>query len=203
MKERLSIELVKIKKEFENLIKKQGKQKIITYLYIIFSLMAITVFGLFAIAPTASTISELHKEKDDGEFTLEQLGIKNQALQKLSSEYGNVEPVLDKIYAAIPSSPKIPEVIRKIEILANRNSLAVQNLSTGAIELYPTSRPGTQIFSYTINVSALGTETSINTFIQELINTDRIISVERLNSGISENNLFSTTITGRAYFIKE
>ena len=203
MKEKLSIEILKIKKEFAKLIKKQGKQKIIIYLYVIFSLMAVTVFGLFAIAPTASTISELHKEKDDGEFTLEQLKIKNQALQRLSSEYQGVEPSLDKIYAAIPTSPKIPEMIRKIEILANRNSLAIQNLSTGPIELYPASRPGTQIFSYTINVSALGTETSINTFIQELINTDRIISIERLNSGIAENDLFSTTITGRAYFIKE
>lgn len=203
MKDQLIIELNKIKKEFSALIKKQGKEKIIIYLYVIFSLMAVTIFGLFAIQPTLSTISELHKEKEDGEFTLKQLQTKNQALQRLSSEYQNVEPGLGKIYTAIPTTPKIPELIRKIEIISNRNSLSIKNLTTGAIELYPTTRSSSKLFSYTINLTATGTEASINTFIQELIKLDRIISIERLSTGTAENNLFSTTITGRAYFIKE
>lgn len=203
MKERIIIELIKIKKEFNSLIKKQGKQKIIAYLYVIFSLAAVTFFGLFAIQPTLSTISELHKEKEDGEFTLQQLKTKNQSLQRLSSEYQQIETDIEKLYEAIPTSPKIPELVRKIEILTNTNNLAIQSLTTGAIELYPTTRAGAQLFSYTINISAIGTEGSINSFIQELINIDRIISIERLSSGTAEQGLFSTTITGRAYFIKE
>lgn len=203
MKEKLKIELLKIKKEFYSLIKKQGKQKIIIYLYVIFSLAAVTFFGLFAIQPTLATISELHKEKDDGELTLQQLRTKNQSLQRLSSEFNQIEPDIDKVYEAIPTSPRIPELVRKIEILANTNNLALETLNTGAIELFPTTRAGTQLFSFTINISAVGTETSINSFMQELINIDRIISIERLSSGTAENKLFSTTIIGRAYFIKE
>ena len=203
MKERLKIELLKIKKEFYSLVKKQGKQKIITYLYVIFSLAAVTFFGLFAIQPTLATISELHREKDDAEFTPQQLKTKNQSLQRLSGEYQQIEPDIDKLYEAIPTSPKVPELVRKIEILSNTNNLAIKSLTTGAIELYPTKRAGTQLFSYTVNISAIGSESSINTFIQELINIDRIVSIERLSSGTAENNLFSATITGRAYFIKE
>lgn len=108
MKERLKIELLKIKKEFYSLVKKQGKQKIITYLYVIFSLAAVTFFGLFAIQPTLATISELHREKDDAEFTLQQLKTKNQSLQRLSGEYQQIEPDIDKLYEAIPTSPKVP-----------------------------------------------------------------------------------------------
>ena|SRR3989344_6772369 len=203
MKERLKIELLKIKKEFYSLVKKQGKQKIITYLYVIFSLAAVTFFGLFAIQPTLATISELHREKDDAEFTLQQLKTKNQSLQRLSGEYQQIEPDIDKLYEAIPTSPKVPELVRKIEILSNTNNLAIKSLTTGAIELYPTKRARAQLFSYTVNLSAIGSESSINTFIQELINIDRIVSIERLSSGTAENNLFSATITGRAYFIKE
>lgn len=203
MRERLEIELIKIKKEFYSLIKKQGKQKIITYLYVIFSLAAVTFFGLFAIQPTLATISELHKEKADGEFTLEQLKIKNQSLQKLNSEFQQIEPDINKAYEAIPTSPKIPELIRKIETLTNKNNLAIESLTTGAIELYPTTRAGVQLFSFTVNISAVGIESSINTFTQELINIDRIISIERLSSGTTEDRLFATTIIGRAYFIKE
>jgi len=203
MKEKLKIELIKIKKEFYSLIKNQGKQKIITYLYIIFSLAAVTFFGLFAIQPTLATISELHKEKDDGEFTLQQLKTKNQSLQRLSSEFQQIEPDINKVYEAIPTSPKIPELIRKIETLANKNNLAIKSLTTGAIELYPTTRAGVQLFSFTVNISAVGIESSINIFTQELVNIDRIISIERLSSGTAEDRLFSTTIIGRAYFIKE
>ncbi len=203
MKERLKIEIIKIKKEFHSLVKKQGKERIIASLYIAFSLAAITIFGFFAIGPTLSTISELHKEKEDGEFTLEQLKIKNQALQRLSSEYQMIQADIDKVYAAIPTSPKIPELVRKIEIMSNRNNLAIQDLRTGSIELYPTTRTGTQIFSYTLTVSVVGSELSINAFTQELINIDRIISIERLSTGTAERDLSSTTLTGRAYFIKE
>ncbi len=130
MKERLKIELLKIKKEFYSLVKKQGKQKIITYLYVIFSLAAVTFFGLFAIQPTLATISELHREKDDAEFTLQQLKTKNQSLQRLSGEYQQIEPDIDKLYEAIPTSPKVPELVRKIEILSN-----------GGIEGYPPHAP--------------------------------------------------------------
>ncbi len=203
MKDRIIVEINKIKKEFYSLVKNQGRQKIITYLYVIFSLVAVTVFGLFAINPTLATISELHKEKDDGEFTLNQLRAKNQTLQKLGVQYQQIEVDLDKVFTAIPSSPKIPELIRKIEILANRNNLAISSLNTGAIELFPTSRTGTPLFSYTVNVSSTGTESSINAFVQELINLDRTLTIERLSSGKAERNLFSVTITGRAFFIKE
>lgn len=203
MKEQITAEINKIKKEFYVLVKEQGKQKIITYLYFIFSLAAVTIFGFFAIAPTLSTISDLHKEKDDGEFTLKQLKTKVQSLQKLSSQYQLLESDLDKLYEAIPTSPKIPELIRKIEFIANKHNLVIQSLTTGPIELYPTTRTGTQLFSYTVNISTVGTESSINAFTQEVINFDRMLSIERLNSGKAEKKLFSTTIIGRAYFIKE
>lgn len=203
MKDKLKFEILKIKKEFGLLIKKQGKDRIITYLYIIFSLAAVTVFGVFAIQPTLSTISELHKEKDDGEFTLQQLKVKNQSLQKLGAQLQQIESDVELVYEAIPTSPQIPELVRKVEILTNQNNLAIEGLTTGAIELYPTTRAGTQLFSFTINISAVGTESSINAFIQELINIDRMISIERLSTGTAEQGLFSANITGRAYFIKE
>lgn len=203
MKDKIKTEIDKVRKEFLLLVKKQGRQKIIAYLYIIFSLLAVTVFGAFAIQPTLATISELHKKKDDGEFLLQQLKTKNRSLQNLSSQYQQMEPELEKVYSAIPTTPQIPELIRKVEILANRNNLVLQNLNTGPIELYPTTRTTIQLFSYTVNISAVGTESSINAFIQELINIDRIISIERLSSGTAEEELFSATIIGRAYFIKE
>jgi len=201
--EKIKGQIKNIKKEFADLIRKQGKQKVITYLYVIFSLFAVTIFGVFAINPTFSTISELHKEKEDAQLTLEKLETKNQSLQRLNGEYQQIEGRLDSVYAAIPASAKIPELTRKIEVLANRNNLAIESLNTGAIEIFPANRSTSPLFSYTITVSVLGVEADINSFLQDVINFDRILSIERVTSGKAERDLFSATITGRAFFIKE
>lgn len=202
MKEKLTFELKKIKKEFVHLLEKQGKQKVILYLYIIFSLIAISIFGAFAIGPTLATISELRKEKEDAELTLDQLITKNQSLQKLGAQYETISGQIDSVYAAIPTSPKIPELTRKIEVIANKNSLTIDNLNTGSIEIFPAKRSGSPLFSYSINVTVIGTESDINSFIQEFINFDRILSIDKISSGEFERGLFSATITGRAFFIK-
>ncbi len=203
MKERLTRELKRLRHEFQNAVNAYGKDKIIIYLYLIFSLIAITVFGLFAIRPTLATISELHKEKADSKETLDKMTEKNQNLQILAAHYQQIQSKLETVYRAIPTSPKIPELTRKIEVLANRNNLAIQSLSTGAIELYPAVRANSSLFSYTVTINVLGDESDINTFTQEFISFDRLISIDRITSGSAERGLFSATITGRAFFIKE
>jgi len=203
MKERIISEILKIKREFYDTLKKQGEQKIIAYLYIIFSLIAITIFGLFAIRPTLSTISELQKEKKDSEFTLEQLEIKNQALQKLSAEYRLLEPKLDSVYLAIPKSSQIPDLARKFEVVANGNNLFIEALTTGPIEIFPAVKSNPPLFSYNITITVIGNNTDINSFIQDIVNIDRMLSIDRISSGKAERNQYTATLTGRAFFFKE
>ena len=58
----------KIKAEIKSLIDKgnailsasQNRQRVTAYLYIIFSLFALSFFGIFAIGPTITTISNLN-----------------------------------------------------------------------------------------------------------------------------------------------
>ena len=52
---------------------KQNKQRATAYLYVIFSLLAFSFFGIFAIGPTVTTISDLNKKYNEEKIALKEL----------------------------------------------------------------------------------------------------------------------------------
>lgn len=200
----------KLKQEIKDLIAKSNeylntgdKQKTTAYLYVIFSLLALSFFGLFAIGPTITTISQLNKQYEEDKVALKQLQDKNAALKSLSAEYVNIQSDLGLIDNAIPQAPKVAELTRQLEVLATNNNLVVQKLDTGLMELYPVKNTNSPLFSFTISLNVTGLEVDVNNFLQELINMGRIIGIERLSTGKQQDNSFSASITGRAFFYKE
>jgi len=201
----------KIKAEIKGLIDKgnamlnasQNKQRVTAYLYIIFSLFALSFFGIFAIGPTITTISNLNKQLEEDKSALKQLQDKNAALKSLGAQYLELEPQLDLIENAIPQSSKVADISRQLELLTIKHNLIVQKLDSGLMELYPAKNANSPIFSFLFSVGVSGNEQDINAFIGDLINMGRIIGIEKLTTGKQQNNLFSASITGRAFFYKE
>lgn len=181
----------------------QNRQKTIAYIYIIFSLIALSGFGLFAIGPTITTISDLHKQLEENKEALKLLEQKNSALRSLSSQYIDIQPELNLIEKAIPKKASIATITRQLELLATKNGLTVQKLDTGLFEIYPARNPNTSIFSFTFSLGVSGGESNINKFIEEIISMERIISIEKLTTGGDSNSGRSASITGKAFFYKE
>ncbi len=200
-----------IKEEIKNLIAKsnavlrasQNRQRVVAYLYIIFSLFALSFFGLFAIRPTLTTISDLNKKLDEEKLTLKQLQEKNAALKSLSAQYIDIEPDLGLVDNAIPQSPQIAQLVRQIEVLTKQFNLTVKKIDTGLMELYPARNATSSIYSFSFSVSVSGNEKDVNAFIGEVINMGRMVGIERLSTGKKLDNVYSSTITGRAFFHKE
>ncbi len=201
----------KLKTEIKSLIDKgnamlnasQNKQRVTAYLYIIFSLFALSFFGIFAIGPTITTISNLNKQLEEDKSALKQLQDKNAALKSLSAQYLEIEPQLELIENAIPQSSKVADISRQLELLTVKHNLIVQKLDSGLMELYPAKNTNSPIFSFLFSIGVSGTEQDINAFIGDLINMGRIIGIEKLTTGKQQNNQFSASITGRAFFYKE
>ena len=201
----------KIKAEIKSIIDKgnamlnasQNKQRVTAYLYIIFSLFALSFFSIFAIGPTITTISNLNKQLEEDKSALKQLQDKNAALKSLSAQYLEIEPQLELIENAIPQSSKVADISRQLELLTVKHNLIVQKLDSGLMELYPAKNTNSPVFSFLFSVCVSGTEQDINAFIGDLINMGRIIGIEKLTTGKQQNNQFSASITGRAYFYKE
>src|SRR3989344_8503364 len=94
-------------KYFEYLpdLKKEKTQK---YSSIIFSLISLSFFGLFAINPTLSTIAKLKKELSDAKFVDSELAEKIANLSSLQEKYNIVEQDIPFVLAAVPKNPQIP-----------------------------------------------------------------------------------------------
>lgn len=178
----------------------KNKQRAVAYMYIILSLFTLAAFGIFAIGPTITTISQLNKQYEENADVLKALEQKNTNLQKLNSEFIAVEPELNLLDKAIPLTPKVTELTRQIEIIATRNNLSVVKLDSGLVELYPTKNANNPVFSYTFAVTVDGTERDINKFVQDVINMERIIGIERLTTGKQLKQAFTATVVGRAFF---
>lgn len=200
----------KIKEELKLLIAKgnaalnagQNRQKATAYLYIIFSFIALTFFGIFAIGPTLTTISDLNKQFEEKKVALKLLEDKNAALRSLSAQFNEIQQDLTLIDSAIPQSPQIGELTRQLEVLSVKNGLIMQKLDTGLMELFPAKNLNSPIFSFTFSVNVTGSEQDINRFISDVINMERIVGIDKLTTGKKLDNVYTASIIGKGYFIK-
>lgn len=181
----------------------QNKQKTTAYLYVIFSLLALSFFGLFAIGPTISTITDLNKKYEQEKVALKELQDKNNALKSLSAQYIDIQSDLPLIDNAIPQSAKVAQLTREIENLTIENNLTVKKLDTGLLELYPTKNVNDPTFSFTFTLGVEGAEKDVDQFIAQIVNIGRIIGIDKLQAGQQQaSNSYAVSLTGRVYFYR-
>lgn len=176
------------------------RQKFVAYMYLALTLFTVSFFSIFAILPTLSTISTLRKQYADNQVVYDSLTTKLQNLQTLESLYAQHATQIAFVNEAIPSTAQIPTVIRKIETLAQKNSLFISGIDTGTIEYFPTAKKTPPLYSYTVNMRLVGSTENINSFIAEVVNFDRILSIDTIGSGRTNTNSSEVSITGRVFF---
>lgn len=200
-----SLKVINIKKYNVSNLKGRDKKRVIAYLYIIYTLVAISFFGLVAINPTLSTISNLKKEYEDEQLVEQALSSKISAMSKLNFQYLQIKSSIDSVYQAIPKSPEIPTFERQVEIIAQRDNFNLSSFSFGALELYPDKDKTLYTVNFNIGGSALN-ETDLDNFINDLTNLSRIIRIDNLNitynKSAQTSNPFTISIIGKIYFNK-
>ena len=196
-----------IENQIKNLMQKyvggisdEQRKKIISYSYIILTLFTLSFFGLFAITPTLSTISNLNRQYADDKVVLDGLNLKLSNLQLLDAQYTQIQPDLPLIYEAIPQNTQIPQLTRQLENIGATSNVQVRKLSFGTVEIYPDIKNGL-IYSYTFTIEVdAANQNDIYTFIGNIINFDRIIGIDRVVTGQSEEGRSTVQVTGRAFF---
>lgn len=187
-------------KKYPDLFRFAERQKFISYLFIILTLFTVSFFGIFAIMPTLSTIANLNKQKADNELMFEKLKTKLLNMQKLDALYTENEEKIQRVDTAIPPSAQIPTVVKKIESLAQKNNLFISEIQTGDIAVFPTVEKTPPLYSFTLSLSLVGDSEDINSFLTDIINFDRIIGIETIGSGTTNESRSEVVITGRAFF---
>lgn len=184
--------------EFLPDFKEEKTQKFTT---LIFTLIALSFFGLFAINPTISTITELNRQLEDSRFVDQKLGQKISSLTVLQQKYTNLQPDLPIILNAIPKDSEVPLFAAQIQSVANNSNITIDSFQTFEVEISKNPNPR-QYSSFAFALTAEGTYNDLSNFLSNLSNMQRVAGIDTLSltkrSGIS--NSLQLTLKGKTFF---
>lgn len=182
------------------LVQRLSSQKFVFYLYVIFTLLVVSFFGVIVIRPTLLTIFTLRDEYTENEQTLAELDAKLSAIAALKAQQKQLASELGALDMVIPTTPEIPQLVRKIETLAQNNDVSLSRIEIGNIEVFPNNRADSPFFTFNFNMGVRGNVVNLNDFLSDLIQFDRLISIDRVSGGAVTDGDTEYVIVGRSYF---
>jgi len=203
LKYNISNFFTKIKKEkylgFLPDLKKEKTQK---YSSIIFSLVSLSFFGIFAINPTLSTIAKLKKELSDTKFVEEQLTKKISNLSSLQEKYSIVEKDIPIVLAAVPENPQVPLLIGQMQTVAKDAGVEITNLQSFEVDVSDSSSNQKKYSAFSFSIVVQGNYENLIYFISTLSSMERVISLDTLsiNRQGNQSGILKLGIKGMAYF---
>lgn len=96
-------------------------------LALIFSLLTVSFFGIFAIKPTLVTIAELMRTIKDKEAVNSQLQAKIEALTIAESNYRKIKPKFEKLEKMLPQKVLFLRLAGEINLLAWENEVVLDS----------------------------------------------------------------------------
>lgn len=106
-------------------------------LELVFTILAVVVFALFAIRPTIQTMGKLIKELEDKEALYQKLNQKVAALESVSSQYQLNQERLQILDEVIPPTPRFEEALTIIEKIASEGQLTIISLQAKEVPKEP------------------------------------------------------------------
>lgn len=199
----IGIVLKKIKnnKYFE-LLPDLKKEKTKKYSSIIFSLISLSFFGIFAINPTLSTIAKLRKELSDTKFVDEQLVKKIANLSSLAEKYNIVEKDIPIVLEAVPKNPQVPLLMAQIQAVAKESGVEIINLQSFEVDVPGSSNNQKKYSAFSFSTGVQGNYENLTNFISTLSSMKRVISLDTLSINRKDNQpgILELDIKGMAYF---
>lgn len=178
--------------------KEEKTQKFTT---IVLTLVAVIFFGLFALSPTLSTIAQLQKELSDDQAVDQALQTKINNLSTLQDKYAQIEQDIPVVLSAIPQKPDVPLVMAQVQALMNKYNLTLTTFQTNQV-VADTNLPPKKFYSYNFNFSADGNYSDISSFLSDVTNFQRILTVDSLTVTKKSDigNSLQVSIRGTVYF---
>ncbi len=156
------------------------------YTTIIFSFLAISLFGWYAIRPTMQTIFELKRQIADKTEIDKKMEEKISALIEAQAAYEEIQPSVPVIASALPPVPDPIRAVRQVKILAEESQVTLINVSVPALPLDPPSSPSASpksssgVSEYVMTITASGSYPSIKNFLTEILNLRRVMQLESI-----------------------
>ncbi|MDP2637480.1 MAG: type 4a pilus biogenesis protein PilO [Candidatus Levybacteria bacterium] len=175
------------------------------FIGIALTLIALSLFGLFAISPTISTILKLQKEFSDSQIVYNELDSKIKNLSLLRQEYSGIQNDLPIVTDAIPNIPNTHILLAQIQGAAQQSNVNINKLQNFEVEIIKNSEGAERkpYYSFSFSAAGEGSFENINNFVSTIANMQRVIDVEVFtisNTSIKNSQSLDFNIQGVAFF---
>jgi len=184
--------------EMFSIFKNEQNQKLTN---IVFTLIAISLFGMFAINPTLSTIVKLKKELTDNKFVVHSLEEKIKNLSTLRQKYVDIQEDIQYALDAVPERPEVPLLMAQIQSVAKNTNIRISNLQNLAVELFGKAQEKKH-YSYSFSLNGSGNFEDISAFFSKIVNMQRVVSISTFSIDKAEDKTGALrfSLQGTAYY---
>lgn len=167
----------------------------------IFTLLALSLFGIFAIEPTLSTIIGLKKQLADSQYVKTQLTTKINNLSQLQQQYTVFTPQLPVLLNAIPQTPQVTQLTGQVASIAQQAGVTITSFRINQVQLTQNQIPVDSVSSYVFYIEAQGDYPSIDRFLSGLTDFDRVVTIDSISINQDQNiNTLDLLVQARAFF---
>lgn len=156
------------------------EEKVQTYATLILTILACMFFGIFAISPTLSTISELKKTLEDNKYLDQQLQKKIANMTLLDQAYLTISPQLPTLYSAVPKTADLTKLTGELRAVALKNNVTLAQLQTQSVELAAHKKEASTLREIPIIISVQGKLSDMQAFYADIVSIERIITIGSL-----------------------
>lgn len=184
--------------------KYKERQDLKMFLEVLLSLLTISLFSLFALRPTIVTIAELIKEIEAKRETLAIMEEKVNNLTAAQRLYDQERSRIELLTTSIPEEPLPQRLVRQIEGLSAKHTVAILGMSVKETPLMPLPKKEQSDVVFSLNTTA--NYSSLVTFLEDLEKTRRPIKIVSLGLGttvIDVGKVLNLTVTGQTPFFVE
>jgi Tfp pilus assembly protein PilO len=164
-----------------------NKPKNRIYTAIIFSFLAISLFGWYAIKPTIQTIITLRREIADKTEVNDKLEQKITTLIAAQAAYQEIQSQISIIDEAIPPNPEALDAVFQIRNLVNNTSATTSALTSSGVPFTipksttPTTNNANNFVPFSLSTTVAGTYGSLENILSNLNNFRRMVVVDNFS----------------------
>lgn len=186
-------ELHRYRRYYQSIEGLAGKPKARAYTTAIFSFLAVSLFGWYAIRPTLQTILYLRKEIEDTQRVNQQMEEKIGKLIEAHTAYQRVQDDLPSLKEALPDAPEALTAIGQIRNIAIIRGASISAIASSQTPLLPKSQtvPNAQegrareisnrkVNTVQMSVVLLGTYETLKEGIEDILGMRRLVTLETM-----------------------
>ncbi len=177
-----------------------------TYSPIIFSIITITIFSLYAIRPTIKTILSLQLSINEQEKILASINEKSKNLAEGKLNYQKIDPdIKDRLNNLIPPSTSLPKLINNLYNQSRTNQATVSGIQFQPIDLDGDPKilsKNAALKTVEFNLNIQGSFSQVTEFLKSLKKMDRLIEIKSINIARSQDSSLIMSITANAFYLK-